>query len=70
MKKQYEVVVITSDGEQLEDEIIEAQTKRDAAGKVFGRMNCNGVGTIFVSSVDATDRAQYQQHGRTLKEDK
>jgi hypothetical protein len=63
-------VVITSDGEELEDEVVEAQTKRDAAGKVFGRMNCAGVETIFVSNpYDRMDRAQYQQYGRTLKKD-
>ena len=61
------VVVITSDGDELEDTSIEAQTKRDAAGKAWNNLGLDGVQTMFVSNADdPADRAVYQQQGRKL----
>lgn len=70
MKLNYHVRVVTTDGNELESEIIEAETKRDAAGKAFAEMEFYGVENIFVSNEwDVRDRASYRQVGRTLREE-
>jgi len=69
-KKDYCVVVITSDGDELEDEMITAHSPRDAAGIAFANMGCDGVETIFASNEDdPTDRGSYQQVGHTLRQE-
>jgi hypothetical protein len=69
MKLNSLVSVITSDGNELEPEVIEALDKRHAAVKAWVEMNCYGVETIFVRNQwDAHDRAVYQQVGSSLQE--